>query len=597
MRWKSEIVSFTLWTIANVLALLLTGIITNDYLSPFIGLSANFLFVLSLNKLIPIISLFGAFFFTSMVLPAINGVIWLCELAYFGIQYFNGEIWIFAAITSATLIFAIIVLLNTFAGASLFLLRFSSLYFHFSKRNAAMAFIEQNQNYKPFVSIHLPCYEEPPDIVIETLNALSLLDYPHFEVIVIDNNTKDESLWKPIKEKSESLGQRFRFFHFDTLKGAKAGALNQALKLTNPKAELVAVVDADYVAEKTFLKELAPLFKDSKVAFVQTCHNYRNWQKSRYLTSCYYEYAVHFQLELPALTEWDSAYTVGTMCLLRKEALESAGGWAEWCLTEDSEIAVRLHALGYCGYYFNRTFGKGLIPETFYEYKKQRFRWTVGPVQEFRRYWKLYLPGNRSLMPMQKISEFFHGTALGFAEILRFLNIPILALALFFAITQDQFFIIPSSILWIIPILLVRTIGCSWICMRLLGGNFGDMLAASLAARSLSYTRFQAILSAIVSKKTIWRRTNKFKVSHSYSRILSSTGKELTIGALYLTIICILFPLANFWPPDLIALMLLGMVIQSFNYFCAPYMAFLSEKELLKETENAGEIIEKIETN
>jgi len=44
--------------------------------------------------------------------------------------------------------------------------------------------------------------------------------------------------------------------------------------------------------------------------------------------------------------ERDAALTVRTMCLIRRTALEEAGGWAEWCVTEDSELALRIHALG-----------------------------------------------------------------------------------------------------------------------------------------------------------------------------------------------------------------------------------------------------------
>ena len=52
----------------------------------------------------------------------------------------------------------------------------------------------------PRVSIHLPTHNEPPEMVIQTLNALARLDYPNFEVIILDNNTKDASLWKPMRK-------------------------------------------------------------------------------------------------------------------------------------------------------------------------------------------------------------------------------------------------------------------------------------------------------------------------------------------------------------------------------------------------------------
>ena len=84
----------------------------------------------------------------------------------------------------------------------------------------------------PLVSIHVPTHNEPPLMVMQTLNALARLDYPNFEVIVLDNNTADESLWRPVASHCAALGPRFRFFHIDNVKGFKAGALNKALELT-----------------------------------------------------------------------------------------------------------------------------------------------------------------------------------------------------------------------------------------------------------------------------------------------------------------------------------------------------------------------------
>ena len=117
----------------------------------------------------------------------------------------------------------------------------------------------------PRVSIHVPCYAEPPDIVISTLNALDALDYPNFEVLVCDNNTADPALWAPLRDHCDRLNARrgvarFRFFHVSPLAGAKAGALNFGLARTDPAAELVAVADADYVARPDFLSGLVAFF-------------------------------------------------------------------------------------------------------------------------------------------------------------------------------------------------------------------------------------------------------------------------------------------------------------------------------------------------
>src|SRR5262249_43805505 len=190
----------------------------------------------------------------------------------------------------------------------------------------------------------------------------SRMQYPNFEVLVIDNNTKDPALWRPVEEHCRQLGPRFRFFHVDRLAGAKGGALNYALRHSDPAAEIVGVLDADYQARPDFLERLIPFFSDPKTGFVQTPHDYRDWQNQTFVRSCYWEYRPFYYLEMPGLNQWDASRTIGTMCLVRRRVLDEIGGWSETCLTEDSELSVRIHAHGYVGHYIGESFGRGLVP-------------------------------------------------------------------------------------------------------------------------------------------------------------------------------------------------------------------------------------------
>ena len=121
----------------------------------------------------------------------------------------------------------------------------------------------------PKVSLHLAICNEPPAMVIQTLDSLAALDYPNFEVIVIDNNTKDPAVWRPVQDYCASLGERFRFFHFDVMKGFKAGALNYVLSQTAPDAKVIGVIDSDYMVRPDWLKALVPYFDDGKISYVQ----------------------------------------------------------------------------------------------------------------------------------------------------------------------------------------------------------------------------------------------------------------------------------------------------------------------------------------
>src|SRR6202011_3112575 len=108
----------------------------------------------------------------------------------------------------------------------------------------------------PKVSIHVPAYYEPPEMLKQTLDAVARLDYPNFECVVIINNTPDPAFWQPIQDHCRELGERFVFINAEKVKGFKAGALRIALERTAADAEIIGIIDADYVVGPDWLKDL-----------------------------------------------------------------------------------------------------------------------------------------------------------------------------------------------------------------------------------------------------------------------------------------------------------------------------------------------------
>jgi exo-beta-1,3-glucanase (GH17 family)/cellulose synthase/poly-beta-1,6-N-acetylglucosamine synthase-like glycosyltransferase len=232
----------------------------------------------------------------------------------------------------------------------------------------------------PKVSIHVPAYNEPPAMLIETLDALARLDYPDFEVLVIDNNTRDENVWRPVEAHCATLGPRFRFFHVAPLAGFKAGALNYALERTDPDAEIVAVIDSDYVVEPRWLRDLTPAFQDERIAIVQSPQDYRDAGESAFKAMCYAEYRGFFHIGMITRNERNAIIQHGTMTMVRRRQLDQCR-WAEWCITEDAELGLRIFESGYDASYVPQSYGRGLMPDTFIDFKKQRFRWAYGAMQ------------------------------------------------------------------------------------------------------------------------------------------------------------------------------------------------------------------------
>src|SRR6202035_1981271 len=173
----------------------------------------------------------------------------------------------------------------------------------------------------PMISLHVPAHNEPPDMVIETLRHLLRLDYPRYEVILIDDNTDDETLWRPVEAWCARHGVKFA--HLEDWPGYKSGALNYALReLTDEAAEVIGVVDSDYQIEPGFLRGCAPAFAEPWVGFIQAPQDYRDWETAPYYRRLYYSYKYFFAISQPSRNEHDGAIFAGTMGLIRRVALE-----------------------------------------------------------------------------------------------------------------------------------------------------------------------------------------------------------------------------------------------------------------------------------
>src|SRR5438105_3832093 len=139
-----------------------------------------------------------------------------------------------------------------------------------------------------WVALQIPTYNEPIDVLRPTLESLARVDYPRLVVQVVDNNTTDPSVWRPLETLCEQLGPRFRFLHLEPWPGFKAGALNEATRRLAPQVEIIGIIDADYIVEPHFLQAMVGHFDDPTVAFAQSSQNYRDWQDSSHLRGLFY---------------------------------------------------------------------------------------------------------------------------------------------------------------------------------------------------------------------------------------------------------------------------------------------------------------------
>ena len=385
---------------------------------------------------------------------------------------------------------------------------------------------------RPKVSIHVPAYNEPPEMLIETIDALTRLDYPDFEVLVIDNNTKDPALWRPVEAHCRRLdpsGTKIRFFHEDALAGFKAGALNYALERTARDAEIIAVIDSDYQVDSNWL-DLVEGFANPKVAIMQAPQDYRDGHDNLFKAASFAEYRGFFAIGMVTRNERNAIIQHGTMTLVRRSVLEDVGGWATDSITEDAELGLRIFERGHTAHYVPVSYGRGLMPDTFLDFKKQRFRWAYGAMQILKSHWKTLLGTEPGLTRGQRY-HFVAGWLPWLADGLN-LIVTLAALGWSIAMVADPYAVAPPAVLLAaLPLTLFafKLVKLVHLYMARVGATSRQTLAAALAGLALSHTIAWAVVKGLVTRNEPFFRTPKLARRHGFIAALRSATSELAM--------------------------------------------------------------------
>lgn len=382
-----------------------------------------------------------------------------------------------------------------------------------------------------FVSIHLACYNEPPKMVIETIESLLKLNYTNFEVIVVDNNTKDEAKWRPIEAYMANLPSNFHFYHLPKWPGFKAGALNFALSKTNPAAQVVGVVDADYVVTQDWLSDLVPHFKEDGVAVVQAPQAHREWENNFFRRMSNWEFEGFFRIGMHHRHERNALIQHGTMTLIRHSSLVQSGSWSEWCICEDTELGLRLLEKGYELRYVDDTFGRGLTPADFKALKSQRSRWAFGAMQILKHHMPKLL--GKSTLTFGQRYHFLTGWFSWLGDALQLIftigsigwSIAMIAFPKEFSLPVSIMIAPIVCFLFIKaalgPILYRKTMNCKW----------KDIFGASLASLGLSHAIATGIIMGLIQKNGVFKVTAKGKPTTKKLAILNPIIEEVLLLA------------------------------------------------------------------
>jgi hypothetical protein len=449
----------------------------------------------------------------------------------------------------------------------------------------------------PFVSLHVPAHNEPPEMVIATLDSLRNLDYPRYQIVAIDDNTEDEALWRPVERWCAEHGVTFA--HLTDWPGYKSGALNYALaELTDPAAELIGVVDSDYQLDPGFLRRCAPLFADPRVGFIQAPQDYRDWSHAPYYRRLYYSYKYFFAVSQPSRNEHDGAIFAGTMGLIRRDALVKLGGWDEWCITEDAELSLRLLHAGWSGLHVDQSWGHGVMPLTFEALKSQRYRWCFGGIQILRMHLGWLLPGggNGNRLNLAQRWAYLGGAVQWYGDLLGLLFfLFLLAGAVNISTGGDQLFRkLTAFLVATVPVLvalgLVRAVA---LLRRGTGATWRDAIGAFFVWQSTSLVVARASVQGLFARKAAFLRTPKTSESARWWEAFRANWAETLLAVAGLAAIAAALTRPTTLSGPLLAGLLvfptLGFAAAPFNSLAAQRASLPPELRARRRTESSRE--------
>jgi hypothetical protein len=278
---------------------------------------------------------------------------------------------------------------------------------------------------------------------------------------------------------------------------------------TAADAEIIGIIDADYVVQPDWLKDLVPVFADARVGLVQAPQEHRDGDRSLMHYIMNGEYAGFFDIGMVQRNEANAIIVHGTMCLIRRAAMDMAGGWAGDTICEDTDLGLAIIEHGWLTHYTNHRYGHGLLPDTYEAFKKQRHRWAYGGFQIVKKHWRRFLPGASRLTQEQR-REFGLGwlnwlgaESLGvLVAILNLIWVPIVAFA--DIAIPDKILTLPIIAAFVVS--LVHFVALYRLRVEV---KAGQMLGAMIAAMSVQWTVSRAVAQGLITEHLPFARTSK----------------------------------------------------------------------------------------
>jgi cellulose synthase/poly-beta-1,6-N-acetylglucosamine synthase-like glycosyltransferase len=234
---------------------------------------------------------------------------------------------------------------------------------------------------QPFVSVLIPAHNEAK-VIGKTLEAILESDYDQdkFEIVVINDNSSDNSAEILERIKEDNPGRMLTIINTDKITGGKGKSNALNIGLAQSKGAFIAIYDADNTPEKSALGELVhSIVNDPQAGAVIGKFRCRNRNRNLFTRFINIE-GLYFQWMAQA-GRWQllKLCTIpGTNFIIRRNILDEIGGWDTDAITEDTEISFRIYLLGYHIRFCPYSASWEQEPETLAVWFKQRKRWVKG---------------------------------------------------------------------------------------------------------------------------------------------------------------------------------------------------------------------------
>lgn len=235
----------------------------------------------------------------------------------------------------------------------------------------------------PMVTVQLPIYNEA-HVVQRLIDAAATLNYPphRLEIQVLDDST-DETAALAQKRVTfhRARGVNITLLHRRKRIGFKAGALAEGMRLA--RGEFIAILDADFIPPRDFLRRTIPHFRDHpRLGLIQARWGHLNATYSLLTRAQALALDGHFAVEHVARNRSGLFMNFnGSAGVWRRACIEDAGGWQGGAICEDMDLSYRAQLAGWEFLYLPHIQVLAELPPQINAFKRQQFRWAKGAIQ------------------------------------------------------------------------------------------------------------------------------------------------------------------------------------------------------------------------